>query len=459
MQRAEPLPILRRMNRFVALMFLSCLVFVPRVRAEGPEDQYIRIYNLIQEADSMLNGPFSNQALARYVEAEGALQRFQKSYPDWNPTVVKFRLNYLASRTGAAPRPAVLGKAPPPNGPGSQAKSAPPADWENQLNELQIQVRQLQAEKAVLEAKLKEALSVQPPAFDARELGKAEERIRALQKENDLLKVNLDKKRQTPGSQAASGNKEELEKQVAGLRAKLDAFEAQRVPYTTEELALLKLPEARLVQGSSAETSQPPAQKSVKELPREAAALVTEAKRYFAARQLDKAREKYLEALRFDPNNPFMLSDIANIELEMNRLTEAEKHIQQAEALAPEASYILSTVGHLKFRQDKHDEAIDVLSRAAKLDPQNAEIQNYLGIALSQKGLRLPAETSLRRAIQLEPGYGAAHHNLAVIYLNQQPSRVELARWHYQKALAAGHARNPDLEKFFENKKVAEVGK
>ncbi len=29
---------------------------------------------------------------------------------------------------------------------------------------------------------------------------------------------------------------------------------------------------------------------------------------------------------------------------------------------------------------------------------------------------------------------------------------AELARWHYQKALAAGHARNPDLETMFEAK-------
>ena len=58
--------------------------------------------------------------------------------------------------------------------------------------------RQLQADKAVLEAKLKEALSVQPAAVDPRELAKAEEKIRNLLKENDLLKVSLDQAKAKP---------------------------------------------------------------------------------------------------------------------------------------------------------------------------------------------------------------------------------------------------------------------
>jgi Tfp pilus assembly protein PilF len=57
------------------------------------------------------------------------------------------------------------------------------------------------------------------------------------------------------------------------------------------------------------------------------------------------------------------------------------------------------------------------------------------------------AETALRKAIQIDPNYAAAQNNLAVIYLSQKPPLVQLARWHYQKALDAGQPRNPDLEK------------
>ena len=48
-----------------------------------------------------------------------------------------------------------------------------------------MEVQRLQGDNRLLSAKLKEALSVQPAAVDPRELARAEDRIRALQKEND----------------------------------------------------------------------------------------------------------------------------------------------------------------------------------------------------------------------------------------------------------------------------------
>ena len=136
----------------------------------------------------------------------------------------------------------------------------------------------------------------------------------------------------------------------------------------------------------------------------------------------------------------------------MGHLDQAEMRLKQALASAPNDAYSLSILGYLKFRQEKYDDALDVLSRAAELDPRNAEIQNYLGVILSQKGMRSAAETAFRKAIQLQPNYGSAHNNLAVIYLSQQPPFVDLARWHYQKALAAGHPPNPELEKLLDQK-------
>jgi tetratricopeptide (TPR) repeat protein len=117
----------------------------------------------------------------------------------------------------------------------------------------------------------------------------------------------------------------------------------------------------------------------------------------------------------------------------------------------------LSVLGRLKFQQEKYDEALDVLSRAARLDPRSPEIENYLGVILGHKGLRAQAETALRKAVQLDPNYGPAHNNLAVIYLGQQPPRLELARWHYQKALGLGQPHNPDLERILEERSAPVV--
>ena len=74
------------------------------------------------------------------------------------------------------------------------------------------------------------------------------------------------------------------------------------------------------------------------------------------------------------------------------------------------------------------------------------------GVTLSHKGQRVAAETALRKALQLDNTYAPAHNNLAVIYLSQTPSLPQLARWHYQKALATGQPHNPELEKMLADK-------
>ena len=288
--------------------------------------------------------------------------------------------------------------------------------------------------------------STSRPAADARRLKQLE------QERDDLLKKLEAANQELYGHQGktVAAKVDELSNEILLLRARLDVFESRPVPYAPEELALFKKPETVLA-------SDPRAGKaSVKELPGGTVALVAEAQRLFSAKQFDKAEETYLEVLRQDDKNVYTLANLGAIELESGKLDDAEKHIKQALAVTPEDPYSLSLLGYLKFRQEKFDDALDALSRAAKLNPQSAEIQNYLGVTLSHKGMRGPAETALRKAIQLEPNYGSAHNNLAVIYLTQQPPLVELARWHYQKALAAGHPRNPELEKMLEEKKNAE---
>src|SRR5436190_22466427 len=84
------------MRRLFAIIFLS-LALIPRVRADGAADQYVQIYKLIQEGDSFGTN-HTVQALAKYIDAQTALQRFQRIYPSWNDRVVTFRLNYLASK-------------------------------------------------------------------------------------------------------------------------------------------------------------------------------------------------------------------------------------------------------------------------------------------------------------------------------------------------------------------------
>lgn len=303
-----------------------------------------------------------------------------------------------------------------------------------------VQIRQL--EKAALENRLKQMPVAGVKAPSADQLNN-EARIRELtQERNDLLAKLGTANKELYGAkhQNTAAQIGDLNDQIKTLRARLTMDEALAVPYTPEELALFK-------QAAPKPIGQVTEKKSIKELPAGSGQLVAEAQRFFAQKQYAKAEDNYQKILQRDENNTIVLGNLAAIEMEQGKLDEAEKHLTTAVAQNPEDAYNLSMLGYLKFRQQKYDDALNNLSRAAKLDPSNPEIQNYLGVTLSQKGLRVQAETALRKAVQIAPGYPAAHNNLAVIYVNQTPPLVQLARWHYQKALAGGQPPNPDLEK------------
>jgi Tfp pilus assembly protein PilF len=700
---------------FAALLLLAfCLVAPPATYAQGADGQFLTIYNLIQEADSSGSVGQVAVAIQKYSEAETALKQLQTTFPTWNQNVVQFRLKYVQDKLSAlrpyAPKALTVTNAPP-----AKIKSPELEEKENQLKDLNDQIRYLQSEKAILIAKLKEALSAQPAASDPRELAKAEEAIRNLQKENDLLKTSLQQeqakqsktgasadrnqkmiaelqlklqqqidaaaalslekealqnrirtagqaqssaevalraeneslKQQLAAAQAkpvptspvtladdraekalaeanlklkeqteqlealraekrifqeqlakraepsvlatlqdenstlkqqladarkkigtpdnsedlrrqlqtaqsrldalqatneimrlqnlalesrvktlsatpaptlvasvsasarpsqlqapvASANAEKLRQleqerdqlrkqldaalkqqrvvktsprstkqtqaaaaQVSALNARLATLEAQKVPYTPEELALFEKPAFKLAQASSLpakkEENKPIIpKKSSKELPAGAGPLVAEAQRAFAARRFDEAEKKYLEVLELDKKNVYALANLAAIQMEENKLAEAEDSLKKALKEDPQDGYALSLLGILRFRQERFDDALDLLSQSAQADPLNSETHNYLGITLSQKGQRGPAEAALRKAVQLAPGNASAHYNLAVVYATQQPPFVELARYHYQKALDAGHGKNPDLEKLFTPSKVSSTAK
>ncbi len=642
------------MKRLFAIALLL-LAFVAFARA-GADEDYVGIYTMIQEGDTLeLLHP--DQALAKFTEAQEQLQRFQRIYPGWNDRVVNFRLSYLNSKivilsaktsnaaNGSAaaavqtkpapppppprpvappdwpqpvtqppaqPAPVVRAAAPPPPVVSAPTQNSATSEFQRQIADLQNQLKRMQDDKTLLEAKLREALAARPAGVDPRELAKAQDQIRMIQKQNDLLQVTLlqekqktaalansgelaqvkrdldDTKRQladqtaranrltdenaslqsqlknssandavvaslrseneslravinnrpktagapsvpesdlsrqltearsriaslesdqevwalekialqnrvkqlssqTPtvaaansvwtgdsehvrqlererddlqkkldaaqkelygrNSKATASQVDQLAEELEMLRARLDVYESKAVPYSPEELALFRKPEVAVTDPHQGE-------RSVHELPPGTVELVAAAQRDFSERSYEQAEQKYLEVLKHDSKNVNTLANLAAIQLEMGHYEDAEKNLKAALASTPDDSFSLSLLGNLKFRQGKYDDALNALSRAAKIDPQNAEIQNFLGLTLSEKGMRSAAETAFRKAVILNPNYGGAQNNLAVFYLTQNPPSVELARWHYQKAVATGFPRNPDLEKLLDEHPV-----
>ncbi|MGV3772835.1 MAG: tetratricopeptide repeat protein, partial [Verrucomicrobiales bacterium] len=306
---------------------------------------------------------------------------------------------------------------------------------------LQQQVETLTAENARLTA----AANEEAPAPEGGKSGEMRDRLKKAEKDRDeaLKKLNdANKELYDIKARGQLAQVQQLTNQLGNLRARLEVFEARKVPFTEEELALM----TKSTSIKTTAETRPAAKKPIAELPSGAGNLVAEAQRAFAARRFDEAEAKYKQVLAIDERNPVTLAGLAAIQVEMGKNQEAEDNLNKALAEYPDNAYSLSLLGLAKFNQEKYAEALDVLAKSAQLDPKNPETQNYLGITLSQQGQREAAETALRKAIQLNPGYAGAHQNLAVIYATQKPPMLELARFHYNKATTAGHPKNETLE-------------
>jgi tetratricopeptide (TPR) repeat protein len=538
---------IRGMIRYVVIIGVLCIAALTSARGQTPDEKYVTIYHLIQEADSLNDSGNVRDAVSRYLQAQTALKNFEAAHADWNPRILKFRLEYVAARLEPLAR-----RMPNTNAPAVTATAAnvPGASLTNQLRDLQQEIVRMNGQNALLEAKLKEALSVQPAPMDPRELAKAEERIRQLTKERDLLKVTLEQQQGTamkltdPGAleaerkllaeikqklaeqtqqnevlrkendelkkqvaemkpllempageknelgqqlqiakatitalqssnlalrdhqitlekQLAQANRpaapmpQELQRQLQSAQARLEVYEARKVPYAPEELALFKQPDTRV---TVAQTNAPG--RKVRELPPGAAPLMAEAQRAIDSGRFEEAEKTLRDILRQDDKNGYVLSTLAAVQMELSRAPEAETTLKQALSTDPNDAASLFLMGYLKFQQGQSDAALESLSLAAKILPDDARTQYFLGKTLLQKGLRAQGETALRRAVNLKPGWAEAHFSLAMVYATQQPPFRELAQWHYQKAVGNGYPRNQEFERLAAEKSaVAERGR
>jgi tetratricopeptide (TPR) repeat protein len=203
------------------------------------DDQYLHVYNLMQQGDSLARNGQSRAAGEKYQEAQTALRRLQAAYPNWNEKIVQFRLSYLAEKVARlAPLSAQTNAVPIEIPKQPAVSSANP-----QLNSLTETIRRLENEKATLDAKLKEALAIRPAAVSPQELAKAEQKVIQLEKERDLLRVALDQEQsrfvtlsnsvrsletdrdaQVKASQAAAAKEREIQRERDEVQKRIEAL-------------------------------------------------------------------------------------------------------------------------------------------------------------------------------------------------------------------------------------------
>ena len=182
-------------------------------------------------------------------------------------------------------------------------------------------------------------------------------------------------------------------------------------------------------------------------VPEDLLPLAREAKASFDGGKFKEAEKQYQEILAKSPNNIYSLSNLGVVLFRNGKLKAAELTLKKAIALAPTDEFTHTTLGIVYYQQSKFDDALSELTKSLAINPKSATAHNYLGITASQKGWQEAAAKEMLEAVEENPDYADAHFNLAVVYSTSQPPAKELARRHYNKALALGAAPDSTLDK------------
>src|SRR5688572_14034179 len=89
-QRAARTSMFGRMIRYVVVAWVLCIAALTDAQGQTPDEKYVGIYHLIQEADNLNDNGNLREAVSRYLQAQTALKSFESAHPDWNPRIVKF---------------------------------------------------------------------------------------------------------------------------------------------------------------------------------------------------------------------------------------------------------------------------------------------------------------------------------------------------------------------------------
>jgi|GEM_PF-564859 len=170
----------------------------------------------------------------------------------------------------------------------------------------------------------------------------------------------------------------------------------------------------------------------------------------FKMKRYDEAAAKYQAIIDKYPESLYAWSNLGVVRYQQGDLDDALKALQQAVKLSPTDSFSYANLGIVYYEMKQYENAIDALNAAKALDPKDAKVCNYLGCACSQKGWQEAAEKDFLKAIELDPNFGDAHFNLALVYATQKPPLIEMARKEYRKAQELGIAKDDRLEKLLQ---------
>jgi hypothetical protein len=84
----------------VAYLKYSEISFVVKPEDKQTQEKYLKMYVLINSGDKAETNMHTDEAKKYYQEAYLGLLQIQKEKPDWEPTIVRYRLRYVREKLG-----------------------------------------------------------------------------------------------------------------------------------------------------------------------------------------------------------------------------------------------------------------------------------------------------------------------------------------------------------------------
>lgn len=168
----------------------------------------------------------------------------------------------------------------------------------------------------------------------------------------------------------------------------------------------------------------------------------------FKEGRYSEAEAGFLEYLHYLPRSVPCLCNLGVLKISMKNYSEAEYYLEKALAIESDSGLANYLLGRTYFLQDKLDEALTKLEAGLSYDPQNAKAHNCVGVISTRKGWVDRAEKAFTSAVSIDPDYGDAHFNLALLHATKNEPNPKEAEKHYFRALHLGVPRDASIEGF-----------
>ena len=225
--------------------------------AASPQDDYLQIYVMINEGDKLSQGGQNSQAREKYENALTRLEKLKNENPEWEPTIVKYRIKYLndklanlkTAKESATPPPAAPVAPPAPTAPApmsekpetptpapapaaakTEAPAAPapvvtsddPSALRQRIIQLTGDLESARTELKQAKADLDQALTDKKGLQEKLSSGApADANVAALQQENTALRTKLASTEESL-KKAAGGD---MAGEMSSLRGQVDSLE------------------------------------------------------------------------------------------------------------------------------------------------------------------------------------------------------------------------------------------